>query len=152
MRSFFVKPKPFFTTQEQGEITKAIQQSEQRTSGEIRLFIESRCRYVDPIERAAEVFFNLKMNETAERNAVLIYMAFKDHQLAIFGDEGIYQKTGPDFWKTEVSHMLRHFNRNNFKDGFVTVINEIGEALYRHFPYNSNTDKNELPDDIVFGK
>jgi uncharacterized membrane protein len=29
---------------------------------------------------------------------------------------------------------------------------QIGEALTTHFPYDNDTDKNELPDQIVFGK
>ncbi len=147
-----LKRKPFFNLAEQRQIIDAIRIAEQRTSGEIRLYIESRCRFMDPVDRAAEVFFNLRMNETDERNAVLIYMAFKDHQLAIFGDEGIYRKTGAEFWRTEVQHMLAQFNKDNYVQGFITVITEIGEALYLHFPYNEKTDKNELPDDIVFGK
>jgi len=31
-------------------------------------------------------------------------------------------------------------------------VNEIGEALHHHFPYDKAADKNELPDTIVFGK
>jgi uncharacterized membrane protein len=34
----------------------------------------------------------------------------------------------------------------------VHVVKEIGDALIYHFPYLENVDKNELPDDIVFGK
>ena len=146
------KRRPFFNFREEQNIMQAIRDAEQRTSGEIRLFIESRCRYVDPLERAGEIFYHLKMNETALRNGVLVYMAYKDRQLAIFGDEGIHQKTGTEFWKTEVKKLLSYFNKNNYQDGFITIITEIGEALCTHFPYNANTDKNELPDEIVFGK
>jgi hypothetical protein len=28
---------------------------------------------------------------------------------------------------------------------------DIGDALHTHFPFDNDTDKNELPDDIVFG-
>lgn len=107
---------------------------------------------MDPVERAAEVFYGLRMNETLEHNGVLIYMAHKDHQLAIFGDEGIHRKTGTGFWQTEIEHIITQFNKENYVEGFVTVINEIGEALCTHFPFNGKSDKNELPDDIVFGK
>lgn len=130
----------------------AIQDAEKRTSGEVRLFVESRCRWVDPVDRAAEVFYHLKMEQTAERNGVLIYIAIKDHQLAVFGDEGIYKKTGEAFWGERVNHMLMHFNKKDYVAGIITVVKEIGEALYQHFPYNEATDKDELPNDIVFGK
>jgi len=48
--------------------------------------------------------------------------------------------------------MLQHFNKANYADGIATVVKEIGDALHTHFPYDEHTDKNELPDDIVFGK
>lgn len=148
----FLRKKDFFNQEEKDQILAAIRNAEIRTSGEIRIFVESRCRYVDPIDRAAELFFGLKMNETEQRNAVLVYIALKDHQLAIFGDQGIYEKTGQEFWNKEVSQMLRQFNRQNYVDGLVQVTTEIGEALQKHFPFDQTTDKNELPDDIVFGK
>jgi len=48
--------------------------------------------------------------------------------------------------------MLSQFNGKQYAEGIATVVKEIGEALYMHFPYDHKTDKNELPDDIVFGK
>ena len=148
----FFKRKDFFTKEEQEKITAAIREAEKRTSGEIRIFIESRCKYVEPLDRAAELFYGLKMHETKERNAVLVYIAIKDHQLAIFGDEGIHQKTGQAFWRKEVQEMLQEFNKEHYADGLVKVVSEIGDALYQHFPYDHAEDKNELSDDIVFGK
>jgi uncharacterized membrane protein len=34
------------------------------------------------------------MQKTELRNATLVYVAIKDRQLAVFGDEGIHQKVG----------------------------------------------------------
>ena len=148
----FFKKKDFFTNAEKQRIVNAIQQAEKRTSGEIRLFVETRCRYVDALHRAAQVFALLKMNETAERNAVLIYVAMKDRQLALFGDKGIHEKVGDAFWNEKVKIILSHFGKQNYTDGLIRIIGEIGEALHGYFPYNGDTDKNELPDDIVFGR
>ena len=143
--------KDFFSSEEQSRITESIQKAEKKTSGEIRIYLESKCKYVEPLDRAVEVFYGLKMNETIEKNAVLVYLAYKDHQLAIFADEGIHKKAGPDFWKTEVKVMLTHFNKEDYASGIVNVIRHIGDALYEHFPFVKDTDKNELPDDIIFG-
>ena len=131
---------------------EAIRQAEQRTSGEVRLFIESHCHLVDALDRAKEIFFNLKMDQTAERNASLIYIAVKDHQVAVFGDEGIHQKVGQKYWEDEVNKMLLHFKKEHLVDGICQCIDDIGEALHTHFPYDRDTDKNELPDEIVFGR
>lgn len=148
----FFKQKHFFTPEEEQKITDAIRNAETRTSGEVRIFIESRCKFVDPLDRAMEIFFGLKMDQTKERNAVLVYIAVKDHQLAVFGDQGIHEKTGMDFWRHEVDLMVSDFNKSNYAEGLVKVVNEIGDALHTHFPYDRAVDKNELPDNIVFGK
>ena len=150
--SFLFPEKRLLSPEDEQLIVKAIEASEKRTSGEIRVYIESRCRFVDPLDRAMEVFGALKMHETRERNGVLIYVAVKDRQLAVFADKGIHEKVGQQFWNNTVKTMLQHFNRQQYGDGIAGMVSQAGEALCTHFPYDASTDKNELSDDIVFGK
>lgn len=153
MRLFpWQKKKEFFTKEEKASIVEAIQLAEQRTSGEVRVFIESRCRFVDPLDRAKELFERLKMHQTDQRNATLVYVAVKDKQAAVFGDAGIHEKVGQKYWEDEVNKMMISFREQHLADGLIQCIKDIGEALYYYFPYNKTTDKNELPDDIVFGR
>src|SRR5438128_10542910 len=109
LNSFKKKQPEFFSLQEKELIVSAIRGAELRTSGEVRVYIESHCRFVDALDRALEIFHSLKMYETADRNAVLVYVALKDKQLAVFGDDGIHQKVGTPFWNKEVQQMLQHF-------------------------------------------
>ena len=148
----FFKKKPFFSEEENKQIVNAIVNAEMRTSGEIRVFIEDRCRYIDAMDRALEIFANLKMDQTEFRNAVLLYIALKDHQLAVYGDKGIHEKVGSEFWDIEVKKILAHFNKDDYAGGISNCVTEIGESLQLHFPYNKEIDKNELPDEIIFGK
>ncbi len=145
------KNKSLFDEEDNRLIVKAIRQAEKRTSGEVRVFVENRCRFMDAIDRAAEIFFSLKMEKTEERNAVLVYVALKDHQLAVFADEGIYQKTGQEYWNKVVAEMIQSFNKDDYAKGIAECVIQIGEALTTHFPFDKDTDKNELPDHIVFG-
>jgi uncharacterized membrane protein len=149
--SMFTK-KALLSEEDRSMIVAAIQASEKKTSGEVRVYVESHCKFVDALDRAAEIFYSLKMDQTEFRNAVLVYVAIKDHQLAVFADEGIYKKAGAAFWNTAVKEMLQHFNTNDYGKGISFVVTEIGNALEANFPYDNSTDKNELPDDIVFGK
>lgn len=148
----FFSRKPLFSPAEQEQIVSAIQAAEKCTSGEIRVYVESRCRYVDPVDRATELFAGLQMEKTAARNGVLVYVALKDRQLAIYGDRGIHEKVGNAFWNQQVRDILGHFNKADYAGGIAAVVTEIGHALEHHFPYDGDTDKNELPDDIVFGR
>lgn len=151
MLSFF-KKKPFFSKEENDLIVQAIRDAEKETSGEIRLFIEHKCRFIDPLDRAHEIFTQLKMEKTEHRNGVLFYVALKDRQLAIYADSGIHKAVGEQYWKEVVSHILVFFNKENYAIGIKECVLKIGEALNNNFPYDNNTDKNELPDEIIFGK
>jgi len=153
MFGLFKSNKPPLIPEEgQRKIVEAIKKAERNTSGEVRVFVESRCSYVDPMDRAKEIFFNLEMQKTEEHNAVLIYVALLDRQFALYGDEGIYKKTGGDpYWVYELNLMKHLFREDKIADGIAGCVINIGNALSQHFPYNIDTDKNELPDDIVFG-
>ena len=148
----FFKKKSYFTNVEKERIVAAIRLAEKQTSGEVRVFVESRNAYVDPMDRAAEVFYNLKMDKTDDRNAVLLYMAIKDKELVLFGDEGIYRETGENYWTDAVKTMLAEFSGDDICAGMVHCIAKIGNTLKEKFPYNIKDDKNELPDEIVFGR
>ena len=152
MNFFFWKKKSLLDEESNRLIVKAIRHAEQRTSGEVRVFVESRCRFMNALDRAQEIFFSLKMNQTEERNATLVYVAIKDRQVAVFGDEGIHQKVGVEYWDNVVKEMLAQFNADNYAKAIGDAVIQIGDALQMHFPYDKETDKNELPDEIVFGR
>ncbi len=149
---FFKKKKVFFSPEDQSHIVDAIRLAETATSGEIRIFVESKNPFMNPVDRAKEIFFQLKMENTQERNAVLFYIAMDDHELALFADEGIYQRAGAPYWDNAVKQMTSAFTKENISIGIANCVRQIGETLKSEFPYNADTDKNELPDDIVFGK
>ncbi len=149
--SLFGKKKSIFTESESQAVVAAIREAEQKTSGEIRVFIERRCKYVDAIDRAKQLFDNLEMEKTELRNGVLFYLAADDHQIAIYADEGIHKATGVQYWRDTLDHAIGKIKSENLVSGICHSITEIGNALHSHFPYQKDTDKNELPDDIIFG-
>jgi uncharacterized membrane protein len=91
------------------------------------------------------------MDATEERNGVLFYLAMKSHKFAILGDAGINSKVPKDFWEAIKGQMQNHFVTGDFSKGLTVGINMAGEALRTYFPYVKD-DKNELSNDIVFGK
>ncbi len=145
------KKKEFFSAEQKERIVAAIRAMEQKTSGEIRVYVESKNPFMDPMDRAAEIFYKLKMQETDHRNGVLLYIETKHKELALFGDEGIYTATGAEYWNSAVKEMISKFHGNDITDGVVQCITQVGHTLCEKFPYNRTEDKNELPDDIVFG-
>ncbi len=139
----------FLTSQEELEIVQAIRKAERNTSGEIRVHIEETTK-LPHYMRALEVFHMLKMYNTQQQNAVLIYIAVHDHQFVIYGDDGINKVVPPNFWDTTKNIMEKHFKEGNFKQGIIDGVLKAGEELKTHFPWNEN-DENELPNEISKG-
>jgi len=139
----------FLTTTEETEIVEAIRRAEGKTSGEIRVHIEQQCES-DVYEHALEVFHFLKMDNTAQCNGVLIYVAVDNKTFVILGDQGINNIVGADFWNTTRDKIATQFKSGNFKQGIIDGITEAGQALSKHFPWHQN-DKDELDNTISKG-
>lgn len=142
--------KHFFSDEQNKAIVKAIGEAEAMTSGEIRLHVEPKCKNENTLDRAADVFFQLKMNETAQQNGVLIYLAYEDKKFAILGDKGIDAVVPANFWDGTKEVMSGHFKKGEFLEGLLFAIEETGSHLKQYFPLQSN-DKNELTNEISEG-
>ncbi len=129
------------------EILGAIRQAEQKTSGELRVFISHK-RVEDPVKAAQAHFLRLGMQKTRERNAVLIFIAPLTRKFAIVGDTAVHARCGDSFWRDLAGEMSGHFHKEEFTQGLVHGIRKAGDLLAQHFPHRPD-DKNELPDDIV---
>ena len=134
--------------EEDRHVVEAIKQAERNTSGEIKVHIENHCR--GKVEdRSLFIFNHLKMNETKQRNGVLIYLAVRDHKFAILGDEGINKVVEADFWNDIRDLMAAAFKGGRFAEGLEQGIQHCGEKLKTYFPYQTD-DINEIPDEISY--
>lgn len=143
-----MKPSKFFTPEQKEAMVRAIEEAEKATSGEIRIHIENRAKQT-VLDRAAQVFAELKMHKTALRNGVLVYVALEDRQLAILGDAGINVKVPADFWDEIKNRMVEKFRKGEFCEGICEAVLAAGQELKNYFPYQTD-DVNELPDEISF--
>lgn len=142
-----MKAKEFLNQLEHDKIVAAIQKAEQKTSGEIRVFI-SRHEPEDPIAAAQRQFAHLGMAKTKEKNGVLIFVAPAARKFAIIGDSGVHSRCGAGFWRDVAAVMSGYFKKGEFTPGILHGIEKAGELLAQHFPHRPD-DKNELPDDIA---
>jgi uncharacterized membrane protein len=143
------KVEDFLTKDEEAEVVEAIRLAEKNTSGEIRVHLEKETS-IAPIERAVEVFHELGMDTTQLRNGVIIYVAVKSKQFAIYGDQGINDKVDDNFWDCTKDIMVNHFKTGNNVQALVEGIHNAGEQLKKYFPFDDN-DTNELSNEISKG-
>lgn len=144
------KVEDFLSAEEEQEIIDAIRKAEQTTSGEIRVHIENHTDK-DTFDRTLEVFHLLKMDNTQLRNGVLIYVAVSDKTFVIYGDQGINDVVPANFWDSTRDAMRHQFKQGNFKQGLIEGILQAGLELQKHFPWDADTDINELPNEISRG-
>lgn len=134
------------------KIEQEIATLEQQTSAELRVYIERHvpksAKNTSILDRTFAVFQQLEMDQTQARNAVLIYIAYKDHCCALIGDVGIHQYVGDDFWQQQYQQMSSHFVEKRYTQGVIAAIQNIGVELAKHFPIQPD-DINELPNEVV---
>jgi uncharacterized membrane protein len=141
-------PSAFFSSGEQNQISRAIEQAEKATSAEIKLIVLRHC-WLDIKRKAAELFKKQGLDKTQQRNAVMILLVTTNHEFLIYGDEGIHQKVGQSFWNDVKDAMAAHFDRDEFGTGLQVGIERIGEKLHTYFPSQLD-DKNEIGDEISY--
>jgi uncharacterized membrane protein len=129
-------------------IVRAIREAEEKTSGEIRVFLQRGHLKGDALPAAQKQFRNLGMQKTKERNGVLIFVAPRARKFAVIGDQAIHEKCGEEFWVRVVEAIQHCFRNEKFTDGIGSAVAVIGEVLKRYFP-SERHNRNELPDEII---
>jgi uncharacterized membrane protein len=142
-----MKAGEFLSKLAQETVVAAIAETERQTSGEIRVYI-SRLHRPDGLAAARERFVKLRMHETRERNAVLIYVAPTAQTFAVLGDEAAYALCRQDLWNEVRQAMTVDFKAGRYSEGVVRAVKLVGEELRRHFPRRPD-DRNELPDKVA---
>lgn len=144
-----MKTNEFVSKLDEAQIVRAIADAESRSSGEIRVFV-AHDRVKDALADARHKFNRLKMTATRERNGVLIYVAPRTQQFAVWADIGIHEKCGDAVWHEIVASATKLLKEGKFTEAIIDAIQKTAAVLAQHFPRKPD-DKNELPDNVVFG-
>src|SRR6184192_164603 len=143
-----MRSREFLSKLEHDRIVDAIRETESKTSGEIRVYVQRGKLNADPLIVAQRKFQRLHMHKTRNRNAVLIFVAPRAHKFAVVGDKAIHEKCGEEFWQHVVDGMRVDFQNEKFSRALIEAIGEIGKLLATYFPKKSRSS-NELPEKIV---
>ena len=129
-----MRTKEFLSKLKHDRIVRAIQEAESKTSGQIRVYIQRGKLNADPLLAAQKKFHKLGMHRTAERNAVLVFVAPRAHKFALVGDKAIHERCGDAYWQRVIEAMRTHFKAENFTDALIHAIQQTGKLLAQHFP------------------
>lgn len=132
--------------------------SEQRHSGEVRIYVEAGLPLsylwhdATPRERAIAMFGKLRIWDTEQNNGVLIYLLLAEHAIEIVADRGLARHVPQQDWKAIVDRMGSAFHAGHFEDGLTQALEEVSALLVQHFPLAEDArNDNELPDHPVLG-
>jgi uncharacterized membrane protein len=126
-------PKKFIKQLPHDTLVGAIQEAEQKTSGQIRVLISHKS-VADPVAAAQKEFVRLGMTKSPERNGVLIFVAPRSHKFAVIGDEAVHAKCGDEFWRKLADAMSGYFRKSEFTPGIIHGVQTAGALLAEHFP------------------
>lgn len=129
------------------EIAAAIQSLEQKTSGELRVFVTGQ-NVTDTLAAAWQAFARLGMDRTSRRISVLIFLAPEAQKFALIHDEGYAGKTNPAFWQSLADQIHQGFQTGAYTPTLVQVIAQCAEHMALFFPHQPG-DINELPDTLI---
>ena len=132
-------------------IETAVGESEKRHRAEIRFAVEAaldvralwRVRTVR--DRALEVFAQLGVWGTAERNGVLIYVLLAERHVEIVADHGLNGRVSEAEWREVCALIERHFAQSRWREGALDGIEAASVLLAREFPA-AGANRNEQPD------
>lgn len=132
------------------EIGTAVEIAEQGQRGEIRFVVEGPLPWGylwherSARQRAADLFGQLGVWDTAENSGVLIYVQLVDHRVEILADRGIAARVEQAEWEAICRTMEAAFRAGDFRGGALAAIARTGEILNRHFPAGE-CNPDELP-------
>lgn len=141
-------PEKFIEPEDERRLIQSIRSAEKNTSGEICVHFQKKIK-VPVMDAALKAFKTLKMDQTAMKNGVLIFIVPSIKQFAILGDQGINDVVPENFWDDIVEDLKGYFRSGNMVEGLCNNIEKIGIKLREHFPYQKD-DVNELPDEISY--
>ena len=132
-------------------IETAVGASEKRHRAEIRFAVEvaldvrSLWRVRTVRDRALEVFAELGVWSTAERNGVLIYVLLAERHVEIVADHGLNGRVSEAEWREVCALIEREFASGRWRDGALQGIEAATVLLAREFPA-TGANRNEQPD------
>ncbi len=135
-------------------IDAAIGESERYHRAEIRCAVETTLsagelyRGVGSTQRAAAVFSELAMWDTAENNGILLYVLLAERRIEIVPDRGFAERVTAAEWASICADMEVALRAGLYEQGTLAAIDRITALAAEHFPARPD-NRNELRDGTV---
>jgi uncharacterized membrane protein len=114
-------------------IKAAIDEVQLHTTAEIHVYV-TRDASLNPLTDATAQFHRMKLDRTAHRNSVLLFVAPRSKTFALYGDAGIHHQIKHAEWERIIDEMKPLFRTGDLAAAITHGVREVGAALAAHFP------------------
>ncbi len=125
--------------------SERLHRAEIRVAIEVTLDLRARWRVRTPRNRALEMFDELGLGVTRERNAVLIYVLLSKRKAEVVVDRGLDGRLTEGEQQRVATLVEREFATGNWRDGVLRGIEALTALLIREFPVD-DPNPNECAD------
>ncbi len=139
------EPAQFLSGEEKERVLNAITHAESITTGIIRVRVEKKSGK-DPLAKARQVFADMGLKASDERNNVLFFVSVADRRFAVFGDDGVNSKVPEGFWEMVVNAVTDRFEDGEYGIGLSGGVSLVAGKLAEFFP----AEKEPAPADPSF--
>ena len=135
-------------------IADAIAQAEHTHTGQICFAIERALGMGNVLngmtarDRAAQLFAQLGVWNTARNNGVLLYILTSEHRIELIADRGYDEVVSPEQWRGICALLEDRLKQDNGVDAVVEAIGQISALVAHEYPRDPNVvldHPNELP-------
>jgi uncharacterized membrane protein len=138
-------PRRFLSADDIQAVESAVGRAEEASSGQIKVVLARHC-WFGLRRKARRLFGRFGLDQTVRRNCVMILLVTSNRQFLIYGDRGIHEHVGREFWNAVRDAIQAQFRTGDLAGGLCAGIAEIGRRLAEHFPKEGGGD--ELPNRI----
>jgi len=98
---------------------------------------------------ARQMFLDLGMTETQDRNAVLFFVARGERYVEVIADVGLQAKLAdPEVWERIVAGFVEDVREGNVTEGYTRAIDGCADVMAEHFP-NRAGEANRFSDRLI---
>ena len=99
-------------------------------------------------QRAQSEWAANKIQKTANRTGILLFVSVMERKAIVLADEGIAKHYPAETWKEVVELLTSHLRQGDWAMGFEKAIEKCGEILSKHLPAGPK-NPNEITDHLI---
>ena len=99
-------------------------------------------------QNAHKQFYNLKLNNTKNKQAIMFFVSLDEKFVEIITDEEISKEIPNSHWQMIIDEFIIDIKNNQLLEGYLKAIKACSYILIEKFPKKEN-DENELSNEVI---